>query len=490
VAERSPASSREQAGARALKNVGVRALAEILGKLTTLVLFAAMAREFGQARFGVFIFALAYLGIVTTPVGLGMDPYLLRAVAADRTSASWNLLNVVALKLVVGIPVVALSLLALWPLGFGALERATVAVLSLSVLLDLVGRSFHALFNAVERGELLAVCLVAQRVVGAGLGLGLLVAGGGLVALAGVFAFASALQVVLATILVRRFVPLAAARPGPAAWRAITRRSLPFAAQDVFTVLLFRIDAVLLALIATDAAVGRYGAAYRLLDATLFISWSLNGAFAAMYVYLDRHTEPSLGGVFGRSLKFGLVLLVPIAVTFAVLAEPICVAIFGEEFRSAAPTLRLLAPVVVLIGLVALSTSLIVSRRPPGIVARLTAAMVVVNVVLNVVLIPALEDRGAALAMLATELPFAAIVLVIAQRAAGGVRWGRTATAPIVSGTLMAGAMAVLAGLPLVALIAGAVTYLTALTALERRFSPGDLELLARVLKRRVGGAR
>ena len=490
MAERPAPPSREQAGTRALKNVGVRAFAELVGKLATLVLFGVMARELGEARFGIFIFALAYLGIVITPVGLGMDPYLLRVVAADRARAPWHFLNIVALKLVVGIPVVLLSLLALWPLGYGPLERATVALLSVSVLLEIVGRSFHALFNAVERGELLAVCVIAQRVATAGLGIAVLAAGGGLLAVAAVFAFGSALQVVLATILVHRFVPLARAPLGPAAWRAITRRSFPFAAQDVFTVLLFRLDTVLLSLIATEAAVGRYGAAYRLLDATLFISWSLNGAFAAMYVYLGRDTEPTLGGVYGRSLKFGLILLVPIAVTLGILAEPICVAFFGQEFRSAAPALRLLAPVVVLLGLVTLSTTMIVSRRPPGVVARMTAVMVVVNIALNVALIPPYEDRGAALAMLATELPLAAIVLILAHRAAGGVDWARTAVAPVVAGAVMAAPMVVLSALPVVALVAGAVTYMAALIALERRFSPGDLELLGQVIKRRLGMRR
>ena len=490
VAERLGPSSREQAGARALKNVGVRGIAEVLGKLSTLVLFAAMARELGQTEFGVFIFALAYLGIVTTPVGLGMDPYLLRAIAGDATQAPRLFFNVLALKLVVAVPVVALGLLALWPLGYGAQARATVAVLSASVVLDLIARSFHAYFNAAERGELLAVCVVAQRAVTAALGIAVLVAGGGLVAVAAVFAFGSALHVVLAAALTDRFVPLAAGRQRARAWGAIVQRSLPFGAQDVLTVLIFKLDAVLLSLLASEAAVGRYGAAYRLLEATLFVSWSLNGAFAAMYVYLDRRTEPTLAGAFGRSLKFGLVLLVPVAVSFGILAEPICAAVFGDDFRAAADALRLLAPVVVLLAVVALSTSLVVSRRHPGVVVRVTAVMVVVNVALNVALIPEFEERGAALAMLATELPFAAIILALAARAAGGVAWGRTAGAPLLAGALMAGVMVALAALPLVAALAGMAVYLTVLIAVERRVSPGDLELLARVLRRRLSGSR
>ena len=62
--------------------------------------------------------------------------------------------------------------------------------------------------------------------------------------------------------------------------------------------MLFRLDTVILSLMATLAAVGRYGAAYRLLEASLFITYALMGAFVPMYTYLDEDSEPTVGGAF------------------------------------------------------------------------------------------------------------------------------------------------------------------------------------------------
>ena len=57
---------------------------------------------------------------------------------------------------------------------------------------------------------------------------------------------------------------------------------------------LARLDTLLLSFIATQAVVGLDGAAYRLLEATLFISVALQGAFSAMFTYLDERSDPPI----------------------------------------------------------------------------------------------------------------------------------------------------------------------------------------------------
>jgi O-antigen/teichoic acid export membrane protein len=272
----------------------------------------------------------------------------------------------------------------------------------------------------------------------------------------------------------------------PGLWRAFLVNTVPYAAQDAFSGLLARIDTVILSLLAAEAAVGRYGAAYRLFEATFFVSWSLNTAFAAMYTYLRRDTEPSIHGVFQRSVKLALAALVPCAVTMAVLAEPVTRVLFGEELESAAGSLRLLAPAVLLAGVMYLSSSLIVSRRSATIMVAVTAGMVAVNVALNLLLIPRYADQGAAAAMLATELLVVPITLAIAARTVGGLRWGSMLAGPTGAGIAMVGAMVLLAGWPIAALAAGLAVYLGVLVALERLIDPTDLRFVAAMLGGRL----
>lgn len=261
---------------------------------------------------------------------------------------------------------------------------------------------------------------------------------------------------------------------------------MPFGLDDVFAVLLFKIDAVILSLMATNAAVGRYGTAYRLFEATLFITYSLGGAFSAMYTYLGDHTEPTVQGVYQRSIKLALVLLLPIAVGFAVLAEPLTTFLFGDDFAAAADPLRVLAPAVVLLAVVNLSSGLVVSRSDPRRIVRVGAFLLLFNIGLNIALIPALADSGAALAMLVTEVVAVGVVVTMASRTIGlDARWLRTLLGPLAAAALTAGAMLALAGVPLVALGTGALVYAVALLLLELALSPGDVRFVADMARRR-----
>lgn len=458
----------------------------MVGKLATFALFAVLARSVGTEGVGSFVFALAFLQIAMVPVGLGTDSYLLRQVARQRESADRLLFNVLGLKLVMAVPVLAIALTLVSVLGYDGQTRATVQVLAAGVLCELLAKSLHSMFNATERGDLLALSLVVQRLSAAAGAIAALAAGFGVVTVAAIYSGAAGLHLALCFVLLARRVGLPRRALSRREWPGLARTSAPFAAQEVFGVLLFRLDAVLLSLLATQAAVGVYGAAYRLFEATLFISWALNGAFAAMYAYLDHDSVPSVSSVFQRSLKAGLAILTPAAVLMAVFPRQISELAFGADFASAAGALRLLAPVVVLMAIVTLSSSLIVSRLDPRRMVAITAAAVAVNLVLNLVLIPPLAEVGAALAMLLTEAAVVVVALRVAVSAVGGVSWPSMVAAPLVAGAAMAGACLALAGMPLLAGSAGLVAYVLVLVALDRRLSPGDIAFVTDLLTRRL----
>jgi O-antigen/teichoic acid export membrane protein len=391
---------------------------------------------------------------------------------------------VLGLKLGLTLPVLAVAFLVAHLIGYGSPTREAIYVLSVGLLFDQVGKTCEGVFNGTERGDLLSLTLIVQRLVNAALGLAALAAGYGVVAVAASYSIGSALGVIAGVVVLRRHIGIPRLHIDRRGWPRLAAAGFPFAVQDVVNVLLFKIDAVMLSLLSTQAAVGRYGSAYRLLESTMFVGWALYGAFSAMYAYLGRDSEPSVGSVYQRSIKVALVLLVPCAVAFGVLAEPICALVFGADFRAAAPSLRLLAPVVVMLCLVTLSGSLIASRMTPRPLVRLTASAVVLNVLLNLALIPSMDDRGAALAMLLTEIVFVAAALRLAVREVGGIAWGSAIAAPVAAGVVMAAAMLALLELPLLALAVGALLYVATFVLLEQRISPGDLSFVKGLLRR------
>jgi O-antigen/teichoic acid export membrane protein len=472
-------------GERAIANTLYRSAGEIIGRLASLALFAVVARRLGENGLGAFVFAIAYLGFVMVVVDLGLDRYILRAIARDRTSAHHLFFNVIALKLVLALPMFAFSLLALHLVGYDAQAQATTLALTLGVLSDSIARTQAAIFSAHERGGPPSVADAFQRICSAGLGIAALEAGYGVVGVALSYSAGSFIGVVVGFALLSRSIGMPARAVSHRRWRNLASASVPFAAQDIFSVMLARMDTLILSVIATQAAVGRYGAAYRLFESTFFITYALVGSFSAMYAYLGPGSDPPLRFVFQRSLKLALILLMPAAVAFAVLAGPICKLIYGAAFAAAEP-LRVLAPGVILMGLVTLSISLLVSREHPRRMVFLTATMAGLNIVLNLILIPLYGDVGAAAAMLVTMVVYAVWVLRMANRAVGGIRLPAT-----LAGALAAGLAMTLISLPLrdsllAALAAGGVAYLGVLLAVERVISPLDVEFAVGMVRRRL----
>jgi O-antigen/teichoic acid export membrane protein len=481
-----PPSAARAAGERAIMNTAYRSAGEITGRFASLLLFAQAGRSLGQTGLGAFVFAVVFTGIVMIPVNLGLDRYTLRSIAADRSAAPGLFFNVLALKLAIGVPVLGLSFLALHFTGASETAQETSWVLAPGVFCDSIVRTQLAVFAARERNGPPAAADTINRVLSAALGITALRLGYGVVSVGVAYSIGSATAVVLGFVFMRRTIGIPVGTLHPHAWPALASRSLPFFVQDLFATLLSTLDTFILSVLATQTAVGRYGAAYRLFESTYFIPGALLGAFSAMYTYLRPDSIPSLSSVYQRSIKLAVTLTMPLAVAFIVLAGPICRLVYGPAFNSSATPLRILGPGVPLLAVMTLTISLMVSRGEPGRTASLSGIMVAVNIALNLALIPLFTAAGAATAMLSTEIIFTAWIGRRALRMVGHIEWGSMLVGPLAASIGMAAVAALLHANLAAALVAATVTYLAVVVAVDWLISPRDVMFVASMLRRRL----
>lgn len=476
------------AASRVAVNTSLRAAAELIGKFSTLALMVVLAREEGPTGLGIFVFALAWSEIASVPVEMGFDRHLLRLLARDRTRLASSYFNVLALKGARAVPAVAVSWALIWVLGYDGDTRAAIMLLTLTFLLDTVRDSTIAVFTSHERADLVGLVLVCQRLLSGGLGLLVLVLGYGVVAVAGVYVLASAAGVAVALTLFARRIGLPRVALPREPRRELQRHSLAFAGQEVLSAGMARLDVLLLSAFATQAVVGLYGGAYRLLEATLFISTALLGSFSPMFTYLDEHSEPTIRGAFSRAVKLSFFLLLPCGIALGTLARPILELFFGAEFGAGEGALQLLAPTVVILGNVMLTGSLIASRLSPRLLLRCFMIAFVINVVANLLLIPPLGATGAALAMLLCEGVLCVVMWTIVVRAIGRPAAVPTFASAAVAGVAMAAVLLVLPGHVLLVLVAGSLVYGAVFALVERRVAPDDLRVAVTMVRGRLPG--
>ena len=479
---------------RILANTGFRAIADVGSKIASIALYVVMARQLGDAAFGVFTFGFAFVTLVTTLANMGQPAILTREVARDHGRLHDYFANTLSLQLVLGVPALLLAVGLYTVLPFDAGARSVVLLLGLAVVAECLLSTTFATFQAFERLVYIPIVLITQRWLTAGVGIAALVAGADVETVSAIYLAGAVGALVLALFYLFTRVARPRLEVRVKRWWPLMRVALPVGIAGVFATILFRVDVALLGWFEDDSVVGDYGAAYRLLESTLFISWSIGTAVYPVFSRLTRTTETTIGEVFEASLKLGAALTLPLAVGAAVLAYPLMDLLYGSEFEDGALPLILLAPTIFLYPPTYIAAYVLISQDRQSALAWVYGSVAIVNIGLNLILIPAYSLDGAAFVTSLSQLLCCTIMVALALRASGPVDVRTIAGGPVLASALAGGTMAVLHDEILIAVPAGVLVYVAALMLFERRFHPRDYDRVMRFVRRRpadpsAGGA-
>ena len=454
------------------------AVAEILGKVSTLVFLVAAARELGEGDFGAFAYALSFSTLVATLPSWGFDTLVIRGASADAAAAPRLLSESIAMRVLIATPVFLVA-------GFaGAIlrpsrESAVAFVLVLAAtLIDVFCDAGRSVATARQRPTGISVALVAQRLLTAVLAVLALVAGWGLVGLAAAYLAATVAGAFLTLVAVARIgirpsISLVTRR----GLRVFFGRSLAIGVNSVIAMALFRVDAVVLQAIKGDDAVGVYAAAYRIIETVMFLSWSIS---RAVFPAMSAAPEPWR---VARGVEKGFAALatlyVPFGTGLALLAQPLLELLYGEPYASrGAGAARWLAPVPVLFALGYLCIYGLNARGREWKAAWGTGIAAAVNLVANLLLIPEYGGTAAGFTSSLAFLVQAALLLAFLSSDVGWVAVHRALAVPVAASAVMAGVVLALPVPVLVDIAAGGATYAVAWLLLARRFAPDQLAVM------------
>ena len=469
---------------RIARNTLVRSAGEIAAKVASVAFYVVMARKLGTEGFGNFIFGLSLSSVVLVTAGLGMDMLLAREISRDRDAVHRLLTDVIVLKsaMLFALTGVLAGIVLTGP--YSAETSVAVILIAIGVGVEMQSQTLHAVVQGFERMDLGAAGLALQRGITALVGIGVLLFGGGLIAACLVFVAGSVAGVIVSDRLMRKVVR-PAFRIDRSQWASVLKVSAPIGAASLMFTILLRIDATLISFL-TDGdqgEVGNYGAAYRLVDATMFMPAAFS---AAMLPWLSRQGERSAallrrGTVVG--LKVLVAILLPIGVGYAVFAPHLIDLLYGPQFEDAIQPLRFLGLMTVLYGICWYASSLLIARHEPGLIARGLAVVIVLNVALNLALIPSYGAAGAAFAALVSGLALAVYSLRKVWKVVGRFSLTRAIGGPLLASGALAAA-GLLLGLPFaVAAAIAALAYLAVLLAFEVTIFFDDYELVTGVIR-------
>jgi O-antigen/teichoic acid export membrane protein len=375
-------------------------------------------------------------------------------------------------------------------LGTAPETRWTILILGVALVADQLSITCFAVYQAFEQLVYVPIVILVQRALTVTVSVAALMAGAGVVAVAAIYLAGAVAAFALACALVRRRVARPRLHVTPRDWPALFAAAAPVGVATVLALLLFRADMAILALFEPESVVGNYGAAFRVFESTLFVSWAVTTAVFPVLARLTVSSRPSLGEVFDGALKLLVALTLPLSVLTVVLADPLIQLVYGSAFEDAVVPLQLLGPAIVLYSVSFLAGSMLVAQNRQRSTAVVYGALALANVAASLVLIPVLSLDGAAAASLATQFGLALALLVLARRASGSIGWSRILVGPAAASALLGLTAYALRGHFVAALLAAAAVYVVSLTALEYRAHPEDARRIRSFVRQsRAAGA-
>jgi O-antigen/teichoic acid export membrane protein len=222
--------------------------------------------------------------------------------------------------------------------------------------------------------------------------------------------------------------------------RRLLRSGLPFALAFALSTVYFRIDVVILQALRTFAQTGDYNAAYKFLDGLSFVPQAVMSAVYPALSVTATHGPEAMRAAYLRVYRLLALLGMPATVLCVVLARVIVVD--THTLPGATAPLRVLGGTAFFLFVVNSFVFTLGAMDRQLSFAALTGASVVVNVVLNLVLIPVFPySQGgvaSAWATVATEAVLFVAGLGLLSRYLGGLPWVRPLLPVALSGAAMA----------------------------------------------------
>ena len=394
-----------------LKNAFFSSISDVILNVFTFLFILYAARSLSVADFGLLSFATAFISLFMFLTDMGLSALSIREMAKDRTKSEEYMKGLLGAKTLLNTSVYVFMIAVALLLGYDNQKTLMIALLGLSMVFESMRFAFEGLFRSHEslrytmEGRVLnAITLLGSALILYNLGLGVY-------AFALAFILGRASTILHALLVCTRdfFTPKISFCLKTA--KNLLLNSWAFGMTLFFTSIFHWIDQVMIDYFQDTTAVGYYSVAYKLILGFHFIPLAFN---RAIYPVLSKtagtESFKAHGGTF---IKYMLVLGLPVGVGLSMLANPLTTLLFGETYGPSGPVLGVLSYSFILVCFSSpLHRMLEATGRQRRVLEAITAGLIL-NILLNLILIPRYGYLMAAYTTVATEAVFFLIPLVV-----------------------------------------------------------------------------
>lgn len=389
-----------KSGKSIAKNTAAMLLGTLIRMSASFVLVVFVARKLGSSGMGEFSLILSLFWIFQTIASMGIQPLLVREVAARPERTGDILSNAGFLS------VCASLVMSACMIGFAVIAEYSQTIqlalywMSLTLILSTLSIVIQAIFIAWEKAELVMIGMTWESAVRLGAGIFILIKGMGLISLAAVFAFSNFVSLFINLFLIRKHLGRFRFRILWKICKWLIRLVPTFAGISIFNTVFWHVGTVLMSKLTTMEQVGIYSASMRIVTVVKLVLQSYKVAIQPVAVKTFQQSMEAFKAFCQKSLKYVFMLTFPICAGVLVLSEQLLVLVFGPEFLASANIFRIQVFILLSYGVTLVLASFLIASQNQRIDLRVNCVSMVVNIVLGYVLISRFGILGGAVSLL------------------------------------------------------------------------------------------
>jgi polysaccharide transporter, PST family len=357
-----------------------------------------MARYLGVSQFGVFNYASAFVALFLPIATLGLDTIVVHQLTDEKANKD-EILGTSWLRLASGLMSAILAIIGILLIRSGDVTSASiVAILSAGAVVqafDTIDLWFQSLVESkytVVTKNIAFVSVSALRLM-------LISTQAPLI----MFAWAVLLEASIGAIGLVIVYQL----NGVSIWnwnwkyavaKSLLRKSLPLIFSGLAIIVYLKIDQIMLGEMVDDRAVGIYSVASRISEVWYFIPMAVSSSVSPAIYKAKEVSEALYYQRIGQLHRLLIAISISLALPMTFLSKPIVIALYGNNYAEAGEILsiHIWASIFVFMGVA--STAWFIAEGLTMIAMYKTILGAVVNIILNLFLIPAHAGVGAAIA--------------------------------------------------------------------------------------------
>lgn len=392
-----------------LENLGVRqtifkntfwlAVAEAVSRLLKLILIIYVARILGATEYGKFNFALAFVALFTIFSDLGVPQITTRELSREKEKEK-EFSSILSLKILLSLGTLILMLVGSFFITADPAIRGIIWILAIYILISNFSEIIYAFFRARQQMEYESWVKILQAMVVTAAGFFVIFNFPSVVNLSYSYLFAGLVALIFILIFFHfKVFPLRISWQ-KSIWQRFLSMSWPLALAGIFGGIYSQTDSVMMGYWGQITQTGWYNAAYKIIGVTFIPTSLIATSFYPALSKFFQDSKEKLQTAWNYFMDSMIILAIPIVVGGIVLSPRIIDFIYDPSyFPTGRETILAFQILIIMAGISFLCSpfgQILVVANQQKKLFFVTSAGAVINVILNLILIPKYSLYGAA----------------------------------------------------------------------------------------------